>query len=88
MAANLGTDEAYYLMDVPWTMYFDERRALHAEYWHDHLGYKSSHGCVNLSFPDAEWMFNWAKMGDWVFVWDPKGLTPEDPDLFTQHLGN
>lgn len=86
MAANIGQDGAYFLMDVPWTMYFDERRALHAQYWHDHLGYKSSHGCVNLSFPDAEWMFNWGQMGDWVYVWDPKGLTPEEPRLFTQHL--
>jgi len=60
----------YNLKDVPWTMYFDERRALHAEYWHDHLGYRSSHGCVNLSFPDAQWLFEWAEMGDWVYVWD------------------
>ncbi len=86
MAANLGDDGAYYLMSVPWTMYFDERRALHAEYWHDHLGYKSSHGCVNLSFPDAEWLYDWGEIGDWVFVWDPSGLTPEEPKLFTQYL--
>lgn len=87
MAANINDEEeAYFLMDVPWTMYFDDRRALHAEYWHDHLGYKSSHGCVNLSFPDAEWMFDWADLGDWVFVWDPSGLTPVEPRLFTQHL--
>jgi hypothetical protein len=60
----------YNLKDVPWTMYFDERRALHAEYWHDHLGYRSSHGCANLSFPDAQWLFEWAEMGDWVYVWE------------------
>ena len=88
MAANIGQDGAYFLMDVPWTMYFDERRALHAEYWHDNLGYKSSHGCVNLSFPDAEWIFNWGKLGDWVYVWDPTGQTPEERRLFTQHLGD
>jgi hypothetical protein len=86
MGGDLGTDSAYYLMDVPWTMYFDERRALHAEYWHDHLGYKSSHGCVNMSFPDSDWLFEWAEYGDWVFAWDPSGQTPEDPKLFTQHL--
>jgi len=60
----------YNLQDVPWTMYFDERRALHAEYWHDHLGYRSSHGCANLSFPDAQWLYEWAQMGDWVYVWE------------------
>jgi hypothetical protein len=86
MAGDIGQEGAYFLMDVPWTMYFDERRALHAEYWHDHLGYKSSHGCVNMSFPDSDWLFQWAEYGDWVYAWDPSGNTPEDPKLFTQHL--
>ena len=80
-----GSDK-YYLENVPWTMYFDQRRALHAEYWHNHLGYKSSHGCANLSFADAEWLFNWAELGDWVYVWDPSGQTPVIPSLFTQLL--
>jgi len=88
MAGDLGQDDAYYLMDVLWTMYFDERRALHAEYWHDHLGYKSSHGCVNMSFPDSDWLFQWAEMGEWVYAWDPSGQTPSDPKLFTQHLND
>jgi hypothetical protein len=82
MAGSSGEDDAYYLMDIPWTMYFDESRAFHAQYWHDHLGYKSSHGCVNLSFPDANWLFDWAADGEWVYVWDPSGRTPTDPDLF------
>lgn len=71
-------DDYYNLRDVPWTMYFDERRAMHGEYWHDHLGYRSSHGCVNLSFPDAQWLFEWGDYGDWVYVWDPSGQTPEE----------
>lgn len=82
MAGSSGEDDAYFLMDIPWTMYFDESRAFHAEYWHDHLGYKSSHGCVNLSFPDANWLFEWAGNGEWVYVWDPSGRTPTDPNLF------
>jgi hypothetical protein len=82
MAGQQGEEDAYYLMDIPWAMYFDESRAFHAQYWHDHLGYRSSHGCVNLSFPDANWLFDWAKIGDWIYVWDPSGRTPEDPDLF------
>lgn len=78
-----GDENTYYLEDVPWTMYFDQRRAFHGEYWHDHLGYKSSHGCANLSFTDAEWLYNWAKLGDWVYVWDPSGMTPVIDALFT-----
>ena len=88
MAGYLGKEEAYYLMNVPWTMYFDDGRGTHAEYWHDHLGYRSSHGCINMSFPDAEWLFRWARMDEWVYAWDPSGSTPEDPRLFTQFLND
>ena len=73
----------YYLEDVPWTMYFDESRALHGAYWHNGFGYPRSHGCVNLAPGDARWIFDWARDGDWVYVWDPSGKTPQDPDLYT-----
>ncbi|MEX2162205.1 MAG: L,D-transpeptidase [Anaerolineales bacterium] len=72
----------YYLEDVPWTMYFDEARALHGAYWHTKFGYEQSHGCVNLSTGDSRWIFDWAVLGDWVYVWDPSGVTPEDPSLY------
>ena len=72
----------YYLQDVPWTMYFDEARALHAAYWRTHFGYPASHGCVNLSPTDANWIFHWAEEGDYVWVHDPSGETPTDPDLY------
>jgi lipoprotein-anchoring transpeptidase ErfK/SrfK len=78
-----GTFEAdhsdyYYLENVPWTMYFDEARAIHGVYWHTLFGYNASHGCVNLSIADAKWVFDWAKTGDNVYVWDPTGKTPKD----------
>ncbi|MCH7481008.1 MAG: L,D-transpeptidase [Chloroflexi bacterium] len=72
----------YYLEDVPWTMYFDEARAFHGTYWHNQFGYERSHGCANLSPGDSQWLFNWAKEGDWVYVWDPSGETPVDPSLY------
>ncbi|MDD5371202.1 MAG: L,D-transpeptidase, partial [Anaerolineaceae bacterium] len=50
----------YYLEDVPWTMYFDEARALHGAYWRTLYGYAASHGCVNLSPGDSHWLFDWA----------------------------
>ena len=59
----------YYLEDVPWTMYFDEKRALHGAYWHDSFGYQRSHGCVNLSLGDAHWIFDWAQNGEYVYVY-------------------
>lgn len=74
--------DAYYLQDVPWTMYFDEARALHGAYWRAKMGFSQSHGCVNLTVGDAHWLFDWAQVGDWVYVWDPSGQTPVDPDLY------
>ncbi len=75
--------DAYYLEDVPWTMYFDQARALHGAYWRANLGFAQSHGCVNLSVGDSHWLYQWANMGDWVYVWDPSGKTPVDPSVYT-----
>ena len=85
MRGSFETDrsDAYYLEDVPWTMYFDQSRALHGAYWRANLGFPQSHGCVNLSIGDARWLFEWANLGDWVYVWDPSGKTPVDEDLYT-----
>lgn len=84
MRGSFETDrsDAYYLEDVPWTMYFDQSRALHGAYWRANLGFPQSHGCVNLSIGDAHWLYNWANLGDWVYVWDPSGKTPTDPDYY------
>ena len=74
--------DAYYLEDVPWTMYYDKARALHGAYWHNSFGSPRSHGCVNMSVGDARWIFDWAREGDWVYVWDPSGKTPTDPAAY------
>ncbi len=68
----------YYLEAVPWVMYFDGSRALHGEYWHDRLGFKRSHGCVNLAPLDARWLYDWAPQGTSVWVYDPSGRTPTE----------
>jgi len=79
---NNDPSDFYYLEDVPWTMYYDGSRALHGAYWRTRFGYPQSHGCVNLSVGDAHWLFNWARLGDWVYVHDPTGHTPTDPSLY------
>lgn len=81
-AFTADRSDYYYLEDVPWTMYFDQARALHGTYWHNRFGWPQSRGCVNLSPGDANWLFQWAKEGDWVYVWDPSGQTPTDPNLY------
>jgi hypothetical protein len=81
-AFNADRSDFYYLEDVPWTMYYDEARALHGAYWRAWYGYPGTHGCVNLSLGDSNWLFHWANEGDWVYVWDPSGMTPTDPSLY------
>jgi hypothetical protein len=82
-AFEADKSDAYYLEDVPWTMYYDKARALHGAYWRAKMGFEQSHGCVNLAVGDAHWLFDWAKLGDWVYVWDPSGETPTDESLYS-----
>jgi len=58
----------YFLPDVPYIMYFHKGYALHGAYWHTNFGTPMSHGCVNLSIPDAEWLYYWSSMGTRVKV--------------------
>jgi lipoprotein-anchoring transpeptidase ErfK/SrfK len=58
----------YYLVDVPYVMYFYRGYGLHGTYWHDNFGQPMSHGCVNLPTPDAEWLYNWAPEGTLVNI--------------------
>ena len=61
-------DPKYRVDDVPWVQYFQGGYALHAAYWHDSFGNPKSHGCINLSPRDAQYLF---------------GLTlPEMPDAW------
>lgn len=56
----------YYLPNVPHIMYFYRGYGIHGAYWHENFGTPMSHGCVNLSLPDAEWFYNWAPVGTTV----------------------
>jgi lipoprotein-anchoring transpeptidase ErfK/SrfK len=58
----------YYLPDVPYVMYFYKDYGLHGTYWHNNFGTPMSHGCVNLTIPDAEWLYNFSSVGTVVNV--------------------
>jgi lipoprotein-anchoring transpeptidase ErfK/SrfK len=64
------TGPGYYLPDVPYVMYFYKDYGLHGTYWHNNFGTPMSHGCVNLTTPDAEWLYNFASVGTVVNVHD------------------
>jgi lipoprotein-anchoring transpeptidase ErfK/SrfK len=56
------TGPGYDLPDVPWVMYFYSGYSFHGTYWHSNFGYPMSHGCINMTIPDAEWLYNWARV--------------------------
>ena len=68
-AFEADRSDFYYLESVPWTVYFDEARAIHGVYWRTNYGRKASHGCVNLTIPDAHWLYDWIQEGDYVYAW-------------------
>ncbi len=62
VTATMSGDEDgdnFELKDVPYVQYFTEGYALHAAYWHNSFGKPRSHGCINLSPADAQWLFGW-----------------------------
>ncbi|HZG69669.1 MAG TPA: L,D-transpeptidase, partial [Herpetosiphonaceae bacterium] len=62
--------ESWYVTDVPWVQYIVGDVALHGTYWHDKwgTGTRLSHGCINLSIDDAEWLYAWAGLGTEVNI--------------------
>jgi len=58
----------YSLPNVPFVMYFFKDYGFHGTYWHNNFGTPMSHGCVNLTIPDSEWLYNWASYGTTVKV--------------------
>jgi hypothetical protein len=64
--------EEWDVPDVPHVMFFHLGFAIHGAYWHNRFGTgeRRSHGCVNLSLSDAEWLYNWAPLGTTVLVYE------------------
>ena len=60
MDGDTAVDGPYSIDDVPWVMYFELAYAVHGAFWHERFGFPRSHGCVNLSPLDAQWVFNWS----------------------------
>ncbi len=54
-----GGRRPYSVQGVPFVMYYDGAIAIHGSYWADTFGTVRSHGCVNLSITDAEFLYNW-----------------------------
>jgi hypothetical protein len=63
-----GNSNNYDLPGVPWVLSFSGPYTIHGTYWHNNFGTPMSHGCVNMSIPDAKWMYNWTPIGTKVVI--------------------
>lgn len=60
--------EGYDLPGVEWVSWWSGDYSIHGTYWHHNFGHPMSHGCVNASNSDAEWIYNWNDIGTPVYV--------------------
>ncbi len=73
---SIGAEDYYRLENVLYTQYFtDEGHALHYSWWKtpESFGTPSSHGCLSENLKDAEYFWNFAKVGTRVTI---HGQTP------------
>lgn len=63
-----GNRNNYYLPGVKWNLRFRKHYYIHSAYWHNNFGHPMSHGCVNTSVKDAEWIYGWAEVGTTVEI--------------------
>lgn len=66
--AQTMSGPGYSLPNVQWVMYFYQGYGFHGTYWHNNFGSPMSHGCVNMTNEDAEWLYNFASIGTNVYV--------------------
>lgn len=63
-----GNPNNYSLPNVKYNLRFRQHFYIHSAYWHNNFGKRMSHGCVNTSLQDAEWIYNWANVGTTVTI--------------------
>lgn len=66
--SHLYSGPGFYLPNTLYNMNFYGPYYIHGAYWHNNFGHPMSHGCINLSYPDAEWFWNWSEIGTPVSV--------------------
>lgn len=69
MQGGSKADGSYYsIPNVEWVSYFYKDYALHGAWWRKQFGAPASHGCVNMTNADAQWVYEWAPVGTKVIV--------------------
>jgi len=69
MQGGSKADGSFYnIPNVEWVSYFYQDYALHGAWWRKQFGSPASHGCVNMTNADAQWVYEWAPLGTKVIV--------------------
>ncbi len=63
-----ASGDYYSIPNVEWVNYFYGDYAIHGAWWRKVYGYPASHGCVNVSQAEAEWLYSWMPIGTKVIV--------------------
>jgi len=61
-------DDCYYYPNVHWATWFYRDYGFHEAYWHQEFGKPVSHGCLNLTYENAQAVFDWLSISDAVYV--------------------
>ncbi len=60
----------YNIQDVKHNLRWSNHLYIHAATWHNAFGTRRSHGCINVSPTNAEWIYNWTPIGTPVLIHD------------------
>lgn len=64
--SHLYSGPGYYLPNTLYNLQFTPGYYLHGAYWHNNFGHRMSHGCINISYTNASWLYDWMQVGDLV----------------------
>ena len=58
----------YNLPNVKYNLRIYNHIYIHYAYWHNNFGERMSHGCVNVNYTNAEWIYAWADVSTSVNI--------------------
>jgi len=62
----------YSYPNTKWNLVFKPAKGfnyyIHGAYWHNDFGKPKSHGCVNVSYADMPFLYDWADVGTKVII--------------------
>lgn len=66
--SKLYSGPGYYLPNTLYNLQFRPHYYLHGAYWHNNFGRPMSHGCVNIHYDNARWLYEWMQEGDLAVI--------------------